>query len=60
MNLGGEVGTVVWSCGATCMLISGTIHREGITGMKRGSNKGTRAGREIACVSNSVPVNSTS
>lgn len=43
-----------------CMLISRNINREGITRMKRSSNKGTREERVLACVPNRFPLNSTS
>lgn len=59
-NRGIEVGTVGWSRGAISMLISRNINREGITRIQRGSDKGTREERLLACVPNRFPVSSTS
>ena len=55
-DLGVEVGIVVWSRGATCMVISRSINTQGIIRM-RSSHKGMRKERErlLACVPNSFP-----
>lgn len=50
-NLRAEVGIVVWSCGATCTLVSKSISREGVTRMRRSSNKGPKEERDHFLIS---------
>lgn len=43
---GVEVGIVVWSRGATCMIISRSFNREGIIKRRRSGNNGLRKEKE--------------
>lgn len=49
-DFGVEVGIVVRSRGATCMVISRSFNREKIIKRRRSGNKGLRKEKELVCL----------